>query len=394
VKIRALTVGFDFGSPSPDAAAFHRAGAILRQAVARFLDADVEVQTTRLSGTPTEIGDGATFELWVGRCEQAARDVGVEYLAVGRIPSHRAQLVEHQLPAALAAHSGVFASADLLSDGRPSIAMARACARAVRRLADLTEHGFGNLRFAATAGCPPNIPFFPAAYHVGGPPRFGLAVEAADVVLSVLREPGSTAELEAALVQALDASLAPVERIAVSLGAQLDCPFDGIDLSPAPFPSAAVSIGGAIEAAGVDRFGAPGTLAVAALIARALRRTHLRRTGFSGLMLPVLEDATLAGRLSEHPLDLHALLLYSAVCGTGLDTVPLPGDVSEAELAGVFLDVAALSAALGKPLTARLLPVPGASGGDMTSFDFPYFANSRVLPAQGAGARGLLERGA
>jgi uncharacterized protein len=213
-------------------------------------------------------------------------------------------------------------------------------------------------------------------------------------VLGVLRQPGSTAELEDMLVRALDAALAPVERLAVALGEQLDCPFEGTDLSPAPFPSAEVSIGSAIEAAGVDRFGAPGTLFVAALITRALRRTHLRRTGFSGLMLPVLEDATLAERLSAHPLDLHALLLYSAVCGTGLDTVPLPGDISEAELTGVFLDVATLSAALSKPLTSRLLPVPGASGGDMTSFDFPYFANGRVLPAQGAGAHGLIERGA
>ncbi|MBV9358872.1 MAG: DUF711 family protein [Chloroflexi bacterium] len=394
MKIRAVTVGFNFGSPVPDAPAFERAGTLLRQAVARFVDAGLDVQTTRLAGTPTEIGDDAVFEDWTGRCARAARDVGVEYLALGRIPSQRATLVEHHLPGVLAAHAGVFASADLLSEGRPSIPMARACARAVRRLAERTEHGFGNLRFAATAGCPPNIPFFPAAYHAGGPPRFALAVEAADVVLGVLRRPGSTAELEQMLVQAFDDALAPVERVAVALGEQLDCPFDGIDLSPAPFPSAEVSIGSAIEGAGVDRFGAPGTLFVAALVTRALRRTHLRRTGFSGLMLPVLEDGTLAARLSEHPRDLHALLLYSAVCGTGLDTVPLPGDVSEAELAGVFLDVAALSAALSKPLTARLLPVPGASSGEMTSFDFPYFANGRVLPAQGAGAQGLIERGA
>ncbi len=394
MKIRAITVGVDFGRPSPDAAAFGRAGAILDQAVTRFADAGVEVQTTRLAGTPTEIGDGQALADWTGRCTQAAREVGVEYLALGRIPTTATNLVEDHLPAVLAAHPTVFASADLLGDGRPSIAMAQACARAVRQLANLTEHGFGNLRFAATAGCPPNIPFFPAAYHAGGPPRFGLAIEAADVVLDVLREPGTSAELEDALVQALDAALSPVERVALALSAELDCPYEGIDLSPAPFPSPEVSIGSAIEAAGVDRFGAPGTLFVAALITRALRRTKLRRTGFSGLMLPVLEDGTLAARLSEHPLDLHALLLYSAVCGTGLDTVPLPGGVSEAELAGVFLDVAALSAALRKPLTARLLPVPGARGGDMTSFDFPYFANGRVLPVQGAGAQGLLERGA
>jgi uncharacterized protein (UPF0210 family) len=91
---------------------------------------------------------------------------------------------------------------------------------------------------------------------------------------------------------------------------------------------------------------------------------------------------------------LHELLLYSAVCGTGLDTVPLPEDVSEAELAGAYLDIGAMSIALGgKPLTARLLPVPGAHAGDMTRLNFDYVANTRVLPAAGAGAAGVLARG-
>jgi uncharacterized protein (UPF0210 family) len=288
----------------------------------------------------------------------------------------------------------LFLSADLLDGGRPSIAMASACAQTVRSLAERTPNGFGNLRFAATASCPPNIPFFPAAYHVGGPPRFALAVEAADVVHAALREPGSMSELEDRLVTALEAAVAPIERVADDVSRRFGCPFVGVDLSPAPFPSADASIGGAIEVAGVDRFGAPGTLYVAAMITRAIRRTRIRRTGFSGLMLPLLEDATLAQRTAEQPLDVHALLLYSSVCGTGLDTVPLPGDVSEAELTGIFLDVAALSVALdGKPLTARLLPVPGAQAGDLTTYTFEYFANTRVLPAHAAGAAGIVARG-
>jgi uncharacterized protein (UPF0210 family) len=111
-------------------------------------------------------------------------------------------------------------------------------------------------------------------------------------------------------------------------------------------------------------------------------------------MLPVLEDSLLARRMGEHPCSLHDLLLYSSVCGTGLDTIPLPGDVSEAELAGVYLDVAALSVALGgKPLTARLLPVPNSLPGDPTTFTFDYFHNTRVPPVANAGAAGILARG-
>ena len=203
--------------------------------------------------------------------------------------------------------------------------MAAACARAVKQLAQITPLGFGNLRFAATANCPPNIPFLPAAYHAGGSPCFSIAVQAADVVLEALRGAGGMSDIEDRLVRALEVATEPVERIADTLVVEFGYAFGGIDLSPAPFPSDDVSIGGAVESAGVDRFGAPGTLYVAAMITRAIRRTKVRRCGFSGLMLPVLEDSVLARRAAEHPPSLHELLLYSAVCGTGLDTIPLPG---------------------------------------------------------------------
>ena len=58
-------------------------------------------------------------------------------------------------------------------------------------------------------------------------------------------------------------------------------------------------------------------------------------------MLPLLEDSVLARRAAERPMSLHELLLYSAVCGTGLDTIPLPGDISEAEFARIEHDVLA-----------------------------------------------------
>jgi uncharacterized protein (UPF0210 family) len=109
-------------------------------------------------------------------------------------------------------------------------------------------------------------------------------------------------------------------------------------------------------------------------------------------MLPVLEDLTLASRSRERLFSVNDLLLYSAVCGTGLDTVPLPGDVSEEELAGILLDVASLALRLDKPLTARLMPVPGKNAGDQTEFDFAYFANGCVLDTKGLGSRRLFER--
>jgi uncharacterized protein (UPF0210 family) len=108
------------------------------------------------------------------------------------------------------------------------------------------------------------------------------------------------------------------------------------------------------------------------------------RAGFSGLLLPVLEDATLARRAAEGNLNVMDLLLYSVVCGTGLDTIPLPGDTSAEQLSAVLLDLASLSLRLAKPLTARLMPIPGKNAGDPTGFDFAYFANSRVMSLHAA----------
>lgn len=45
-----------------------------------------------------------------------------------------------------------------------------------------------------------------------------------------------------------------------------------------------------------------------------------------------------------------------------------------------MLDVAALSCRLGcKPLTVRLMPVPGLRAGDMTQFSSPFFSNGPVV---------------
>jgi hypothetical protein len=50
--------------------------------------------------------------------------------------------------------------------------------------------------------------------------------------------------------------------------------------------------------------------------------------------------------------DLDEILSYSAVCGTGLDVIPIPGDITVKKLEGILRDVAAMSLKLDKPLSA------------------------------------------
>src|SRR5204863_6024433 len=140
----------------------------------------------------------------------------------GRLPATAHEVVAEYLAPILAAGEIGFLSADLIDGRFPSVAMAGACARAVRLLAQSTPQGFGNLRFAATANCPPNIPFLPAAYHAGGPPRFAVAVQAADVVVDAFSTAGTMAEIEDRLVYGLEQAAAPLESIADTLAAMYE----------------------------------------------------------------------------------------------------------------------------------------------------------------------------
>jgi uncharacterized protein (UPF0210 family) len=170
-----------------------------------------------------------------------------------------------------------------------------------------------------------------------------------------------------------------LKAAASEIQAETGSRFGGIDFSLAPFPDQANSIGTAMERMGVGKVGLHGSLAAAAMLASALDQVSFPRVGFSGLFFPQMEDAVLAQRAADGGLLVKDLLMYSAVCGTGLDTIPLPGDTTPQQLTPLLLDLAALALRLDKPLTARLMPVPGKQAGDETNFDFSFFANSRVM---------------
>lgn len=254
----------------------------------------------------------------------------------------------------------------------------RAAAKMMKFLSERTPRSQGNFRFAATALLPTDTPFYPGSYHTGEGRQFAVALESANVVGEAF---GSTRNLEVAR-EALKSSLGQhataIERVARQVVIETGWEYLGIDLSPAPLKD--VSIGAAIEKLTGAQFGSSGTLSAAAIITGVLKEIPVKQAGYSGLMVPVLEDAVLARRWSEGALTLDALLSYSAVCGTGLDTVPLPGDVTEQQLSRIIGDMATLAVKLQKPLSARLLPVVGKKPGERTEFDDPFLVNAVLQP--------------
>ncbi len=199
----------------------------------------------------------------------------------------------------------------------------RAAADVMKYLEDHSANGLGNFRFAAIANVPAYTPFYPASYHQGLGHQFAIALESANVVAAVMavqRDPDATRQ---ALVAELGMHARAVQDIASKIDEQTGWTYMGLDLSPAPMKEA--SIGSATAGSTGGRFGTSGTLTAVATITSALRDINVTKVGYNGVMMPVLEDTRLAQLWAEGALSMDQLLAYSAVCGTGLDTIPLPG---------------------------------------------------------------------
>jgi uncharacterized protein (UPF0210 family) len=259
------------------------------------------------------------------------------------------------------------------------------CVQAAAMLVKFVEeHSPGsaaNFNFAATAMLAPYAPFYPGSYHLGDGRRFAIGTEAANVVDRVFAQTSGNAPLATErLTYELSTHAVALEKLAQQIEKETGWTYMGLDATPAPLRE--VSIGAAIEKFTGARFGSSGTMTAAAVITKAVQSVPVRRIGYSGLMLPVMEDSLLAERWSEGAYDVDALLAYSAVCGTGLDTIPMAGDTPQQQIERILGDVATLAVKWNKPLTARLLPVKGKKVGDRTAFDDPFLVNTQIRPVR------------
>ena len=387
--LRTLTLGLAGAHPL-SAQEISQAAALLQRAQARYTEAGYEVQTVRLSTRPVlaDLAAWSTDALlhYALELQKALDDNGLGFCSLGTAmaadPAFPLERI-NQVIDMLIATSALTATVQLATPEHGlRMEAALPTAQAIRRLAWETDEGFGNFRFAMLACVEAGSPFFPSAYH-SGPTSLAIGLQGAGIVAEALRTGVAHASnladptLISALVKAaLLREAEPIVQLGQALSAELGVRFGGIDLSPAPLGED--SIATALELTGYGRVGTPGTLMAAAAITTALKSTGLPACGYCGLMLPVLEDAMLGRRWEEGLVNAHQLLLYSAVCGTGLDTLPLPGNSTAEEIARLLLDVATLAIRLNKPLSARLFPVPGKQVGERTTFTSQYLTNTMV----------------
>lgn len=257
---------------------------------------------------------------------------------------------------------------------------------AVQRIANITPRGEGNFNFTVNFNCKPFIPYFPAGYHLSHLPNsFVIGLETPDLLVEVLKSvpksPHSQfyADCYRAMLQALQYHVDQVLEMlsAVKLSGKFE--FAGIDSSAAPSKNCS-SITKIYELMGLPYFGAAGSVEVSALLTKVFKSIQrVPLVGFSGLMLAVTEDLGLAEGTQKHYFDIRALLTYSAVCGIGLDTVPVAGNVKVESIAAIMRDTGTMAFRLNKPLTVRLFPIPNKVAGEISEFESDDLCNCRLL---------------
>jgi uncharacterized protein len=381
--VRAITAFVELDAARYEAQ-FAQAAARLRAAQAVFEQGGFSVQTLRITTQPFMEFVG-TLErtralALLGRLEELGKANNV-LVDIGP-----AALDDHPNPQALeilaAVHGrGSPLNASMIIAGADGIHWntVRAAAHHVWQVAATSPHSRGTFSFAATAMLSQGSPFFPGAWHQGNGGRFSVGLQSASVVTEVFgRTHADAPRAISELAAALGGYAQRVERLARRVEARTGWKYWGFDSTPAPMKDD--SIGVAIETFEPAHLGSPGSLTAAYVITEAQRRIGGARVGYAGLMLPVLEDTRIAQRWSEGVIGIDTLLAYSAVCATGLDTLPLPGDITEAQLARIIGDVAVLAYKWHKPLTARLQPVHGRGAGEMSAFDDPFMVNAKLQP--------------
>lgn len=353
-------------------------------------DFGVPITNTRLSVTPlalvTEACRAPRVVAAAEALDRAARELGVDYVGgfsalveKGMTAGDRALI--DSIPEALAVTERVCASVNVAStragiNGDAVLEMGRV----VKALAEATAQagGVGCAKLVTFANIPDDNPFVAGAMHgVGeGECVINVGCSGPGVVLSAirrLRAGGGPCDL-AAVAETIKRMAFKVTRAGELIGREVarrlgpPARFGIVDLSLAPTPAVGDSVAEILEAMGIEKAGAPGTVAALALLTDAVKKGGVMASshvgGLSGAFIPVSEDAGMVAAARAGALSLERLESMSAVCSVGLDMVAVPGDTSAETLSAIIADEIAIGVFNNKATAVRIIPVPGKKAGE------------------------------
>ena len=325
-----------------------------------FREKNYEVQTIRIAV------NNQTDESAINEIENICQQEKFDILSIGKIKSPQLK----KIPEIIVKNKSIYCCVDLKDTNG-----IKNTAEIIVELAKM--NAVDNLRFAGIINVSPYTPFFPAAYHESYQTTFSIGLQAVQEIIYATKDSMNIDDTKNKLLNTLNGVYQKVEKFAEVLEKETGISYMGLDTSAAPMGEESIAY--AIENISKVKFGQNGTREACRLITGILKSIAVKKVGYCGLMLPPLEDSGLGKRNDEGFYTIDKLLEYSAVCGTGLDTVPIPGNITVKQLMNTLQKVVDLSEELHKPLSARFFPIPGKIAGEMTEFDSPYLFNTKVM---------------
>ncbi len=115
-------------------------------------------------------------------------------------------------------------------------------------------------------------------------------------------------------------------------------------------------------------------------ITKFLKENNPKSVGLCGLMLPCLEDESLAAEYEEGNFSIERNIYLSLHSGLGIDTYPIGIDEKPERVIEVLKLIQALSNKYQKPLSARFVSDGKTSIGFKTNFQNQYLADCTIRP--------------
>ncbi len=259
-----------------------------------------------------------------------------------------------------------------------------AYAKAIIEVSRLSESGFENFRLGISNGKTKNTPFFPYA-NFNNPLSFSVGLETLGLLISYLQNKNNI-DNSKKIKSFFNEFSQELQKLDSFLTDKSVIDYLGIDASLAPIPRTNQSIGFLYELLGVNTLGNVGSLSITSRLTNSINRafeiSSSKKAGFNGVMFSPLEDDWLARQSGGNVLSIESLLLFSTVCGCGIDMVPVSGDIFCESLASLISDVITLSDKLVKPLGIRVLPIPGKFPNDKTAFNHEFLSDMKILKVQ------------
>jgi len=428
LDVRAVTMGIslrDAAASSLDAACQRIGEKVLRLGeklvpVAAAVEADFAVPITnkRISVTPlalvTEACRAPRVVKVAETLDAVARRLGVDYIGgfsalVEKAMTPGDQALIESIPEALATTERVCSSVNVATTRAGINADAiLLMGRTIKELAERTAEkgGIGCAKLVTFANIPDDNPFVAGAMHgVGeGECVINVGCSGPGVVLSAirrLRASGDVVDLTA-LAETVKRMAFKVTRAGELIGREVarrlgpPARFGIVDLSLAPTPAVGDSVAEILEAMGLERVGAPGSVAALALLTDAVKKGGVMASshvgGLSGAFIPISEDARMVDAVRAGALSLEGLMAMSAVCSVGLDMVAVPGDTSAETLAAIIADEIAIGVFNNKATAVRIIPVPGKKAGESVVYG-GLLGEAIVQPVSRFGGGGFIGLG-